>query len=271
MTLQSSSVSLPDFQQFFFIGGPCVIESEEHAFRMAESLKEITSRLGVPYVFKASYDKANRSSVDSFRGPGIIEGLRILKRIRTELQLPVLSDVHSVEEVKAAAEVVDIVQIPAFLCRQTDLLVAAGGCGKVVNVKKGQFMAPSDMGNVIAKVRSSGTQSPILLTERGTSFGYHNLVVDFRSFPLMSALGCPVIFDATHAVQLPGGEGNCSGGDRRFIAPLARGAAAAGVKGFFMEVHDQPEKALCDGKNSLPLSECEALLKHLQSIIQSIG
>ncbi len=247
------------------IAGPCVLESEEIARKTAGYVKEIAERLGFSYVFKASFDKANRTSLSSFRGPGLQEGLEILARIRQEFQLPVISDVHDVSQVDQAAEVLDILQIPAFLCRQTDLLVAAAKTGKVISVKKGQFLAPWDMEHAVNKIRGSGNDK-ILLTERGATFGYNNLVVDMRSLPIMRSLGCPVIYDATHSVQLPGGAGGSSGGQRQFIAPLTRAAVAAGVDGIFLEVHPDPDKALCDGPNSLPLDELESLLKTILAI-----
>ncbi|MBF0273733.1 MAG: 3-deoxy-8-phosphooctulonate synthase [Nitrospinae bacterium] len=253
----------------FLIAGPCVVESESHTLFMAEEIKKITEKIGIPYIFKASYDKANRSSIDSYRGPGLSEGLNILKKVKEQLSLEVLSDIHSKEEIEAAANVLDIIQIPAFLCRQTDILVEAGKTGKVVNIKKGQFMAPADMKNAVNKVKSSGCHE-VWLTERGTTFGYNNLVVDYRSIPIMKGLQCPVIFDATHSVQLPGGLGNKSGGDRQYIEPLAKAAVAAGAHGLFMEVHDNPEKALCDGSNSLNLSELEELLKKLLSLYKNL-
>jgi len=249
----------------FLLAGPCVIESREHTLHMAREIKAITEKLGVPYVFKASYDKANRSSISSYRGPGLKEGLDILSEVKETLLLPVVTDIHSAEEATEAGKVVDIIQIPAFLCRQTDILVAAGETGKTINVKKGQFMAPADMKNVVDKIRSTGNND-IWLTERGTTFGYNNLVVDYRSIPLMQGLGCPVVFDATHSVQLPGGLGNASGGDRQYISPLSKAAVAAGTDGLFMEVHDNPEKALCDGNNSLSLSELEGLLSSLLAL-----
>lgn len=249
------------------IAGPCVLESRKLAFTVAAEVAAICQRLGVPYIFKGSFDKANRSSIDAYRGPGLKAGLEILAEIKAELKLPVTTDVHSVAQVEAAAEVVDILQIPAFLCRQTDLLVAAGNSGLPVNVKKGQFMAPQDMQQVVNKVASTGNRN-LILTERGTTFGYHNLVVDFRSFPLMQATGTPVVFDATHSVQLPAAQGNCSGGDRAMIPTLAAAAVAAGTDGLFMEVHPDPDNALCDGANSLPLTELEPLLKHLAALSQ---
>lgn len=247
------------------IAGPCVLESRDGAFQIAEITAEICQRLGLPYIFKASFDKANRSSIDSYRGPGLEEGLKILAAVKAELGLPVTTDIHTVEQVEAVAAVVDIVQIPAFLCRQTDLLTAAGCSGRVVNIKKGQFMAPGDMQQVVNKVAATGNRR-ILLTERGTTFGYNNLVVDFRSIPLLAATGSPVVFDATHSVQLPAAQGNASGGDRAMIPVLASAAVAAGAHALFMEVHPEPDKALCDGANSLALSELEKLLKRLQGL-----
>jgi 2-dehydro-3-deoxyphosphooctonate aldolase (KDO 8-P synthase) len=247
------------------IAGPCVIESEASTLDAAEQLKRITADLGIPFIFKSSFDKANRSSVSSFRGPGITEGLRILARVKRELSLPVLSDVHRFEEVAPAGEVLDVIQIPAFLSRQTDLLVAAAKTGRAVNIKKGQFLAPWDIKNAIGKVASTGNQN-ILLTERGVSFGYNNLVVDMRSLPLMRGYGYPVVFDATHSVQIPGGAGTASSGDRQFVAPLTRAAVAAGVDALFMEVHACPDKAMCDGPNMLGLDELPALLRQVQEI-----
>lgn len=252
----------------FFIAGPCVIESEAHALRMAEILTGIFGRVGIPFIFKASYDKANRSSIRSFRGPGLAEGTRILKEVREAFGVPVLTDVHAVHEVETAAEAADILQVPAFLCRQTDLVVAVGRSGRVVNVKKGQFLAPWDMANVVEKVRSTGNDR-IILTERGHTLGYNNLVVDFRAFAFMRETGCPVVFDATHAVQVPGGLGNASGGDARFIEPLARGAAAFGVDGLFFEVHDDPANALCDGPNALHADRFEALVRRILAIAKA--
>lgn len=252
-------------QPLLLIGGPCVLESEEMARRVAGEMQEICRRLGLSYVFKASFDKANRTSLDSFRGPGLEEGLRILQKIRTEFQLPVISDIHDQYQVQAAAEVLDILQIPAFLCRQTDLLVAAARTGKPINLKKGQFVSPWDMRNAVGKIRAGGT-SQVMLVERGSSFGYNNLVVDMRSLPVMRSFDCPVIFDATHSVQLPGGLGGASGGRREFIAPLTRAAVAAGIDGIFMEIHPDPDRALCDGPNSMPLGQVEDLLTRLSRI-----
>src|SRR6201987_453172 len=249
----------------FLIAGPCVIESEGHALMMAEKLGAVAGELGVPYIFKASYDKANRSSVSSYRGPGLKNGLKILAKIKKKTELAVLTDVHQASEVEAAAEVCDILQIPAFLSRQTDLLVAAGKSGRVVNIKKGQFLSPSEMENAAEKVASTGNEK-IVLTERGNSFGYQNLVVDMRSFPMMRKFGYPVVFDVTHSVQLPGGEGKSSGGQREFIEPLARAGVAAGVDGILLEVHDNPAKALSDGSNALPLGQFRALLEKIVSL-----
>jgi 2-dehydro-3-deoxyphosphooctonate aldolase (KDO 8-P synthase) len=254
----------PD-QPLLLIGGPCVLESEELAREVAGELKRITARLGMSFVFKASYDKANRTSLSSFRGPGLQEGLRILGRLRDDFQVPVISDIHETSQVLPAAAVLDILQIPAFLCRQTDLLLAAGRSGKPVNLKKGQFLSPWDMAHAVAKFKSTGNRK-LLLTERGFALGYNNLVVDMRSLPVMRSLGCPVIYDATHSLQLPGGAGGSSGGQREFIPPLARAAVAAGIDGIFMEVHPQPERALCDGPNSIPLDQVESILQVLVQI-----
>jgi 2-dehydro-3-deoxyphosphooctonate aldolase (KDO 8-P synthase) len=247
------------------IAGPCVIESEALALEVAWALKEFAEQLSLPLVFKSSYDKANRTSVDSFRGPGLAGGLEVLARVRQEVGLPVLSDVHRVDEVGPAARVLDVLQIPAFLCRQTDLVLAAAATGKPVNIKKGQFLAPWDMAPVVAKAARSGHRK-LLLTERGTSFGYNNLVVDFRGLAIMKNLGYPVILDVTHSVQLPGGLGGSSGGQREFIPLLARAGVAAGVDGLFMEVHPEPDKALCDGPNSLPLKDVLPLWRALKAL-----
>ena len=254
-----------DGSRLFLIAGPCVIESYERTLMIGREIKKICERLGVQYIFKASYDKANRSSIKSFRGPGLEKGLEILAAIKKELQVPVLSDVHDVSQLEPASKVLDWLQIPAFLCRQTDLVYNATKTGKAVNVKKGQFMAPEDMKNVLGKMEAAGNPN-LSLTERGVSFGYHNLVVDMRSFPIMRQLGYPVIFDATHSVQLPGGMGTSTGGQREFIPYLARAAAAAGVDGFFMEVHDNPPEGLSDSTNMLYLSSLEDLLKDLIAI-----
>ena len=251
--------------KLFVMAGPCVIEDPDRILKIGQEMKRICEKLGVTYIFKASYDKANRSSYKSFRGPGLTEGLKILKEIKKELQVPVISDVHSVEQIEPAAEVLDVLQIPAFLCRQTDLLEAAAKTGKCVSVKKGQFMAPSDMKNVLEKMSHLGNEN-LMLTERGFSLGYHNLVVDMRSFPIMRSFGYPVVFDATHSVQLPGGAGTSSSGQRQYIGNLARAAAGAGIDGVFMEVHDNPAEALCDGPNMLYLSQVEAVLRDMIAI-----
>ncbi len=254
----------------FLIAGPCVIESESLVLDTAFQIAEIAKQVGFPFIFKSSYDKANRSSIHSFRGLGIDEGLTILQKVKEKVQVPVLTDVHSVDEATQAGKIVDILQIPAFLCRQTDLLIAAAKTGRVVNVKKGQFLSPWDMKNVVHKLEESGTKK-IVLTERGASFGYNNLVVDMRSLPVMRDLGYPVVFDATHSVQLPGGGGTKSSGQREFIAPLARAAAATGCDGFFMEVHPNPEEALSDGPNMVPLNKLKALLQQLLKVCQLVG
>ena len=253
------------------IGGPCAIENEKHALMMAERLQRVTADAGVPFIYKSSYDKANRSSIHAYRGPGLTEGLRILQKVKDGTGLAVLSDVHAVSEVAPAAQVLDVLQIPAFLCRQTDLIVACAKSGRPVNVKKGQFVAPRDMVNVVEKVRASGSED-LLLTERGTSFGYNNLVVDFRGLPIMRAFGYPVIFDATHSVQLPGGQGDRSGGERQYVQALARAAVAVGVDGLFMEIHEDPDRTLDDGRplsdgpNMLRLDDLPRLLDELRAI-----
>jgi 2-dehydro-3-deoxyphosphooctonate aldolase (KDO 8-P synthase) len=247
------------------VAGPCVIENEIATMRCAERLMTICNGVGIPLIFKASYDKANRTSVTAFRGPGLKEGLRILAKVKEALGVPVLSDIHSIEQVAPAADVLDVLQIPAFLCRQTDLLIAAAKSGRVINVKKGQFMAPWDMKNVVGKIVACENEN-VILTERGASFGYNNLVVDMRSFPIMRGTGFPVIFDATHSVQLPGGEGTSSGGQREFVEYLSRAAVACGVDGVFLEVHEEPEQALCDGPNSVRLDDLPLLLKKLKAI-----
>ena len=259
------SVRIGGNQPLALIAGPCVIESESHALGIAERLAEITKAAQVPFVFKASYDKANRSSAESYRGPGLADGLRILKKIKDRFGVPILTDIHEASQATAAAEVADVLQIPAFLSRQTDVLVAAGKTGRVVNLKKGQFLSPWEMANAVEKVAKTGNDR-ILLTERGASFGYQNLVVDMRSFPILRRTGCPVVFDVTHSVQLPGGEGKASGGQPEFIEPLARAGTAVGVDGIFLEVHENPAKALSDGTNALPLAELPALLGKLKQI-----
>lgn len=250
---------------FVLIAGPCVIESEKTAIAAAERLKRITSDMQIPFIFKSSYDKANRSSIRSFRGPGLKEGLRILEKIGMELNLPLLSDVHRFEEIAPAADVLDVLQIPAFLSRQTDLLVAASKTGRVVNIKKGQFLAPWDIKNAVEKVTSAGNER-VFVTERGVTFGYNNLVVDMRALPIMRGLGVPVVFDATHSVQLPGGAGSASGGDRYFVPHLTRAAAGAGIDGLFMEVHECPDKALCDGPNMISMDELPMVLDQAKEI-----
>ena len=262
--------SIPDFgvdlsHDLFLIAGPCVIESRDHIFFMASELKKITASYRVPFVFKASYDKANRTSIKSFRGPGPEEGLKVLREVREKVGVPILSDIHEPSQAEAAGKVLDILQIPAFLSRQTDLILAAAQTGKIVNVKKGQFLAPWEMKNVADKMREAGNER-LLLTERGASFGYNNLVVDFRSFPIMQSFGCPVVFDVTHSLQLPGGQGQSSGGQPQYIPHLARAGVAAGVDGLFMELHDNPAKALSDGPNALDLSLLPALLEQLVEI-----
>ncbi len=264
-TIKINNILFGGKHPFVLIAGPCVIESKEGAFKIARDIQKITKKLKVPFIFKASYDKANRTSIDSFRGPGIVEGLRILANIKRELNVPILSDVHCRHDIELAAEVLDVIQIPAFLCRQTDLIVAAAKSGKVVNVKKGQFLAPWDMKGVIKKMEEAGNRR-LLLTERGVSFGYNNLVSDFRSLEEMRKMGYPVIFDATHSVQQPGGLGHASGGKSEYVPLLARCAVAAGVDGIFLETHPNPSKSLSDGPNMIPLGQLEKLLKDLVAI-----
>lgn len=247
------------------IAGPCVIENEDVVFYTAERLKEICSGLGLPLLFKSSYDKANRTSLSSFRGPGMEKGLKILSDVRSRFNMPVISDVHSIEEVKLASQVLDALQVPAFLSRQTDLILSASFAGKPVNIKKGQFLAPWDVKNIIDKFISTGNQN-LFITERGTSFGYNNLVVDFRGLPIMRSFGYPVLFDVTHSLQLPGGQGSSSGGQREFAEPLARAAVAVGVDGIFMEVHPDPDRALCDGPNMIPIDSVPELLRTIKDI-----
>ena len=269
------SITIGGGRPLVLIGGPCAIENEKHALMTAERLAAIAADHGVPFVYKSSYDKANRSSVGGYRGPGLVEGLRILRRVRDAVGVPVLSDVHQVEEVGPAAEVLDVLQIPAFLCRQTDLIVAAARTGKPVNVKKGQFLAPGDMKNVVDKVLSAGNRD-VLLTERGTSFGYHNLVVDMRGLLQMRALGYPVVFDATHSVQLPGAGGDRSGGERQYVPALARAAVAVGIDALFMEMHEDPDRTLADGRplsdgpNMLRIDDLPRLLRELRAITTAI-
>lgn len=253
----------------FLIAGPCVLENEEILFQTADGLQRICKTLGFPLLFKSSYDKANRTSVSSFRGPGIAKGLQMLSEVRSRFGIPIISDVHSVEDVRAAAKVLDVIQIPAFLCRQTDLILAAANTGKPVNIKKGQFLAPWDIRNIIEKFIATGNHK-VFITERGTSFGYNNLVVDFRAFPVIRSSGYPVIFDVTHSLQLPGGMGTSSGGQREFAEPLARAAVAVGVDGLFLEVHPDPDRALCDGPNMIRLDDLEAMLSHIKTIHDSV-
>ena len=258
------------------IGGPCAIENEKHALMMAERLQRVTAAAGVPVIYKSSYDKANRSSIHAYRGPGLVEGLRILRKVKDETGLGLLSDVHDVSEVAPAAAVLDVLQVPAFLCRQTDLIVACARSGRPVNVKKGQFVAPRDMINVVEKVRASGSED-LLLTERGSSFGYNNLVVDFRGLPIMRSFGYPVVFDATHSVQLPGGQGDRSGGERQYVQALARAAVAVGIDALFMEIHEDPDRTLDDGRplsdgpNMLRLDDLPRLLDEIRAIAAGPG
>jgi len=261
--------SLNRRRQLTLIAGPCVIESEELCFKVGRALRAACGKLGVNYIFKASYDKANRSSAGSFRGPGLEAGLAILAKLRRELQVPVLTDVHTEEQVRAAAAVVDVLQIPAFLCRQTDLINAAFRTGKIVNVKKGQFLSPPEMGQVVKKAAAAGGKK-LLLTERGTTFGYNNLVADMRSIPILREFGFPVIFDATHSVQLPGAGGDRSGGQRQFAPVLARCALAAGADGIFLETHPDPDRALSDGPNMIPLAEMPKLLASLLKVYAAV-
>ena len=259
------SIKVGGGEPFVLIAGPCVIEGEKLTRKVARSLKQMTAELGIPFIFKSSYDKANRTSLRSYRGPGLDKGLKILKTIREELGVPVLSDVHRFEEIERAAEVLDVAQIPAFLCRQTDFVMELARHAKVVNIKKGQFLAPWDVANVVQKVEAAGNRN-ILITERGASFGYNNLVSDMRSIPILRKMGYPVVFDATHSVQLPGGAGEASGGERAMAVYLARAAAAVGVDALFLEVHPEPDRARCDGPNSLALDSLRDLLRMLQGI-----
>ena len=269
-TPQGPELKVGAGQPMLLIGGPCALESEEIARQVAGTMQEICAKLGLSYVFKASYDKANRTSLESYRGPGIEKGLEVLGRIREQFGVPIVSDIHLPSQAAIAAEVLDILQIPAFLCRQTDILSAASATGKVINLKKGQFVSPWDMENAVSKIRSSGT-SKVMLVERGSTYGYNNLVVDMRGLPVMRAFNCPVIYDATHSVQLPGGAGGTSGGQREFIAPLTRAAIAAGIDGLFMEIHPQPDQALCDGPNSMPLDAMEGFLAKMIRIREAVS
>jgi 2-dehydro-3-deoxyphosphooctonate aldolase (KDO 8-P synthase) len=261
--------SLSASKRFTLIAGPCVVESQDLCFRVAARLKQVTEKLGITYVFKASYDKANRTSAKSFRGPGLDEGLRVLADVRAKIGVPVLTDVHTEPQVDAAAEVVDVLQIPAFLCRQTDLITAAVQSGKIVNLKKGQFLSPQEMSQVAEKAQAAGGNQ-LLITERGTTFGYNNLVADMRSIPILSRLGFPVIFDATHSVQLPGGGGDKSSGQREFAPILARCAVAAGANGVFIETHPDPEKAMSDGPNMIPLADMPKVLASLLKVFAAV-
>lgn len=271
--LSIGNLNINESGPFFLIAGPCVIEDEDMALRVADFLRETGEAIEVPVVFKTSYDKANRTSLDSFRGPGIDKGLEIIQKVREETGLPVLSDVHDIGEIEKAAKVLDIIQIPAFLCRQTDLLLTAARTGLPINIKKGQFISPWDIEPIIRKITSTGNRN-VLVTERGTSFGYNNLIVDMRSIPVMKGFGHPVVFDATHSVQLPGSARTSSGGQREFIGYLCRAAVAAGANGVFIEAHPHPDSALCDGPNSLPLDQIRpllALLKEIHSLVHSKG
>jgi 2-dehydro-3-deoxyphosphooctonate aldolase (KDO 8-P synthase) len=258
----AGNVALWGGKTFFLVAGPCVIEPGDHVLKMARAIKKIAERAGVPLIFKASFDKANRTSIHSYRGPGLEKGLEALQRVKGETGLPILTDIHEPSQAAPAAKVADVLQIPAFLSRQTDLLVAAGRTGAVVNIKKGQFVSPQEILHAVEKVKSAGNDR-IVLTERGSSFGYNNLVVDMRSLPALRKLGYPIVLDVTHSVQLPGGQGNASGGQPEFIEPLARAGVGAGLDGIFMEVHDNPPEALSDGSNALPLSQLEPLLERL--------
>jgi 2-dehydro-3-deoxyphosphooctonate aldolase (KDO 8-P synthase) len=268
-TVRVGSIEIGGGRRFALIAGPCVIENDEHPFFMAEKIQAITRKLGVPYIFKASFDKANRTAVDSFRGPGLEAGLAILERVRARFDLPVTTDVHELHQAEPVGAVVDLLQIPAFLCRQTDLILRAAQTGKAVNIKKGQFLAPWDIPNAAEKARSTGNPN-ILITERGTTFGYNNLVVDMRGFPIMRETGTPLVFDVTHSLQLPGGAGRSSGGQSRYIRELASAGVACGVDALFMEVHDDPEHAASDGPNACPLSELPSILERLVAIERAV-
>lgn len=267
------TIRLRDFEiggdRLTILAGPCVAESQEILDETASGLKEITQKLGINFVFKSSFDKANRSSITSYRGPGLEKGLKMLQEVKDKFDLPIVTDIHTPDQAEIAAKVADIIQIPAFLCRQTDLLVAAAKTGKIVNIKKGQFLAPEQMGQLVKKVEDSGNNQ-ILLTDRGCSFGYNNLVVDFRAIPIMQSFGYPVVFDATHSVQLPGAQGFCSGGDRRFVPTLAKAAMAAGANVLFFEVHPDPDKGLCDGPNMIALDKAEELFKICKDIFELV-
>lgn len=266
----TNTLKIGDGHPLALISGPCVIESEDFTLKMAAEIRQICDRLGITFIFKSSFDKANRTSVDSFRGQSMEAGLKVLQRVKDEISVPVLTDIHESYQAAIVAEVVDVLQIPAFLCRQTDLLLAAAATGRAVNVKKGQFLAPWDMKNVVQKLESGGANN-ILLTERGTSFGYNTLVVDFRALPQMRSLGYPVVFDATHSVQMPGGKGSSSGGQREYVPYLARAASAIGIDALFMEVHENPDQALSDGPNMIPLDQLEILLKQILAIREALS
>ncbi|RPH47580.1 MAG: 3-deoxy-8-phosphooctulonate synthase [Desulfobacteraceae bacterium] len=269
-SIKAGNISIGGDNPPVIIAGPCVIEDKETTLYIAKYLKELAQKLDIQLIFKASYDKANRTSIDSFRGPGLDSGLQILDQIKKDLGLLILSDVHSINEIDKAAQVLDIIQIPAFLCRQTDFILQIARTGKPVNIKKGQFLSPWDIRNVVDKIASTGNRN-ILITERGTMFGYNNLVVDFRGIQIMQDTGYPVIFDATHSIQLPGGAGKSSGGDRKFAPILAKAAVAAGADGIFMEVHPDPDRALCDGPNSLHLDSLHELIQRLMAIRKAIS
>lgn len=266
----TETIAIGQNRPLTLIGGPCVIESEDFTLKMADEIRQVTDRLGISFIFKSSFDKANRTSIQSFRGHSIDKGLEILQKVKDKLDIPVLTDIHESYQAAIAAEVVDVLQIPAFLCRQTDLLLAAAATGRTINVKKGQFLAPWDMKNVVRKLESGGA-SKILLTERGTSFGYNTLVVDFRSLPQMREFGYPVVFDATHSVQMPGGKGDSSGGQRQFVPAMARAAVAIGIDALFMEVHENPDSAPSDGPNMVPLEQLEEILKQLLAIRSAVA
>ena len=271
--METKIIKLKDFEiggdKLTILAGPCAAESMEILDETASGLKEITQKLGINFVFKSSFDKANRSSITSYRGPGLEKGLEMLQEVKDKYDLPIVTDIHTPDQAEPASKVADIIQIPAFLCRQTDLLVAAAKTGKIVNIKKGQFLAPEQMGSLVKKVEDSGNHN-ILLTDRGCSFGYNNLVVDFRAIPIMQSFGYPVVFDATHSVQLPGAQGTCSGGDRRFVPTLAKAAMAAGANVLFFEVHPDPDKGLCDGPNMIALDKAEELFKICKEIFELI-
>ena len=273
--MKLAGFEVTDTSTFFLIAGPCVIESEQMCLDIAGTMKETTDRLGIPYIFKASFDKANRSSGKSFRGPGRDAGLEILAKVRHQIGVPVLTDVHGIDDIAPVAAVCDVLQTPAFLCRQTDFIEACAASGKPVNIKKGQFLAPGDMQNVVDKARDAArdagvTEDTIMVCERGASFGYNNLVSDMRSLAIMRRTGCPVVFDATHSVQLPGGQGSSSGGQREFVPVLARAAVATGIHGLFMETHPDPSKAMSDGPNAWPLAQMPILLEHLLTLDRAV-